>query len=274
MVDPQGQNANLRNYLEIAPYIVPAREDWNRPTIRHPDLSPSNVFIDEAGDNITSIIDWERTAVLPMFTNATVPSHFQNFGDEASEYFQFPALPDNFESLSESEKEQEMELYRRRQLHYYYLGFTSRANQAQFRAIGTPALSLRNQAIDAAGQPWEGDNISLKAQLINLSVGWPEMNIPSHLLPKPPEFPIKFTEAKTKSCLAINKEQQPSDAQMQELRNYFGCSVDGWVPAGIYDEAKRKVDEMKAHMLQIAEREEKRQEIDESWPFQDHEEIP
>ncbi|KLJ06606.1 hypothetical protein EMPG_17887 [Blastomyces silverae] len=57
MVGPQGQIVNLQNYLKIAPYIVLAREDWNRPTIRHPDLSPSNILIDEAGDNITRVID-------------------------------------------------------------------------------------------------------------------------------------------------------------------------------------------------------------------------
>ncbi|KKZ64555.1 hypothetical protein EMCG_01434 [[Emmonsia] crescens] len=272
-VDPQGQIVNLQNYLKIAPYIVPAREDWNRPTIRHPDLSPSNIFIDEAGDNITSVIDWERTVVCPMFMQARVPAHFQNFGDEASESFQFPALPENFESLSESEKELEMERYRRRQLHYYYLGFTSRANQDLFRAMGTPSHTLRNQTIDAASHPWEGDSTSLKAQLINLSINWPEMNIPSHLLPKPIEFPIKFREAEIKSTLAINEEQKSADAEMQVFRDHFNCNIDGWVPAEIYDEAKRKVDEMKAHMLQIAETEEERQDIDENWPFQDHEEV-
>ncbi|PGH09672.1 hypothetical protein AJ79_05638 [Helicocarpus griseus UAMH5409] len=247
-VDPQEQIANLRDFLEIAPYLVPARENWNRPTIRHPDLSPSNIFIDEVGDNanITSVIDWERTVILPMFMHA---------------------------KLADSEKEQEMERYQRRQLHYYYLGFTNRAKQHQFRAIGTPALTLRNQAIDAAGQPWEGDNTSLKTQLINLSINWPEMNIPSHLLPKPAEFPIRFTEEEMRSCLAINEEQKSADKEMQEFRDYFGCSVDGWVPAERYGEAKRRVDEMKVYTLQTAETEEERRDIDENWPFQDHGEI-
>ncbi|KLJ06607.1 hypothetical protein EMPG_17888 [Blastomyces silverae] len=103
-----------------------------------------------------------------------------------------------------------------------------------FRAIGTPSHTLRSQTIDAASHPWE--------------------------------------YAEIKSTLAINEEQKSADADMQAFRDHFNCNADGWVPAGIYDEARRKVDEMKAHMLQIAETEEERQDIEEGWPFQDQEE--
>ncbi|KAK2768411.1 hypothetical protein FQN54_000266 [Arachnomyces sp. PD_36] len=271
-VDPKEQILNLENYLRIALYVVPAQENWNKPTIRHPDLSPNNIFVDES-DEITSIIDWERTAILPMFMQSKVPTHFQNFGDEASEKFNVPTLPENFESLPESEKAEEMELYRRRQLHYYYLGFSSRINQAHFRAMGTPALITRNQIYDAVNRPWEGDNTSLKAQLINLSVNWSSIITPPDIH-KPENFPIKFTEAEIESCLAMDAEQKATDAQMQKFRDHFGCNIEGWVPSGMYQEAKQKVDDMKAYMLDIAETEEERKDVDENYPFQDHEELP
>lgn len=270
VVDPAEQILNLENYLKIAPYLVPARENWNTPAISHPDLSPNNIFVDEAGE-ITAIIDWERTVVLPMFIQARVPTHFQNFGDEASEAFEFPTLPENFESLPEDEKEQEMDLYRRRQLHYYYLGFTSRINEAQFRAIGTPGLITRNQIYDAARQPWEGNNTSLKAHLVNLSLNWSGLITPPDI--QKPDFPISFIEAEIKSCLAADSEQKTADEQMQKFRDHFGCNIEGWVPSQMYEEAKQKVDEMKAYMLQIAETEQERRDVDEHYPFQDHEEI-
>jgi hypothetical protein len=77
--------------------MVSSQDNLNRPTIRHPDLSPSNIFI-ESG-NISSLIDWEHAVVLPLFIQAKIPTHFQNYGDETSETFQPPALPGNFESL-------------------------------------------------------------------------------------------------------------------------------------------------------------------------------
>lgn len=267
-VHPGEQIANLQNYLGIAPYLVPAVEILNKSTIRHTNLSPTNIFVDESGD-ITSIIDWERTAVLPMFLHARVPADFQNFGDEVSESLELPSLPENFESLSKAEKERETELYRRRQIHYYYLHFMGQANEPHFRALGTPGIIARNQIYDAACEPWEGNNTSLKAQLINLSHNWASLKTEI----EKPQFPIAFSEAEMKSCLDIEAEQKTADAQMQTLRDHFGCSADGWVPAWMYEEAKQKVDDLKVHMLQIAETEQDRRDVDERYPFQDHEEI-
>lgn len=265
-VNPKDQIANLQNYLNVVPYVVPPREDWNKPTMRHPDLSPGNIFVNESGE-ISGVIDWHRTVILPMFIQARVPSHFQNFGDEASDNFKFPVLPDNFDSLPEAEKEEEMELYRRRQLHYYYLGFSSGTNEAHFRAIGTPSLTIRKQLYDAGGRPWEGNNATLKAQLINLSMSW------SQIAPQS-GFPIEYSDAEIKQCLEINAELKYSDAQIQRYRDHFGISTEGWVPAEKYEESKRKIDEMKAYILENSETEEEKRDLDENWQFQDHVEIP
>lgn len=55
-VDPQVQINHLLDYLKVAPHLIPKAEQLNVPTVRHPDLSPSNIFISDSGD-ITSIID-------------------------------------------------------------------------------------------------------------------------------------------------------------------------------------------------------------------------
>jgi hypothetical protein len=266
-VDPRPQVVNLENYLKVAPHMVPSQDNLNKPTIRHPDLSPSNIFIES--DNISSLIDWEHAVILPLFIQAKIPTHFQNYGDEASESFQFPALPENFESLLEDEKEKEMELYRRRQLHYYYLGYTSRFNEDHFRAMGNPGLVARNRLYDVACRPWEGDNMSLKAEMINSSLHWPEIADDRNNS----TFPVKYTEEEIKECLDIDAQQKRADTQMQKFRDYLGINLEGWVPAGMYDEAKQKADGLKSHLMGIAESEEERKEINNNWPFQDHEEL-
>ncbi|KFY50732.1 hypothetical protein V496_09207 [Pseudogymnoascus sp. VKM F-4515 (FW-2607)] len=111
---PQVQIKHLVDYLKVAPHLVPSGEELNAPTIRHPDLSPSNIFISEDG-NITGIIDWQHTAVLPIFLQAKIPKNFQNYGDDDSENFRRSKLAEGIDVMSESDKKVEMELYRRRQ---------------------------------------------------------------------------------------------------------------------------------------------------------------
>lgn len=149
LVDPQVQIKHFASYLRVAPYLAPDGEELNAPTIRHPDLSPSNIFISETG-NITGIIDWQHTTILPIFLQAKIPKHYQNYGDDDSENFRRPKLAEGVETMSESDREVEMELYRRRQVHYFYLGYTSSRNKPHFHAMGKHNLVLRNQLYDTA----------------------------------------------------------------------------------------------------------------------------
>lgn len=151
-VDPQAQIQHLVDYLKVAPHLVPKVEQLNVPTIRHPDLSPSNILISDSGD-ITGIIDWQHATILPIFLQAKIPKHFQNYGDDDSENFRRPKLAEDFANMTSSDKEVEMERYRRRQVHYFYLGYTSDLNKAHFHAMGKHNLVLRNQLYDTASQP-------------------------------------------------------------------------------------------------------------------------
>jgi hypothetical protein len=58
--------------------------------------------------------------------------------------FRPPKLEQDFGTLTDSDKEREMEIYRRRQVHYFYVGFTNHMNKAHFHAIGKYNLVLRN----------------------------------------------------------------------------------------------------------------------------------
>ncbi|KAH8732353.1 phosphotransferase family protein [Phaeosphaeriaceae sp. PMI808] len=268
-VDPQVQINTLLDYLKIAPHIVPERKDLNQPTIRHPDLSPNNVFVSETGD-ITGIIDWQQSAILPIFLQAKIPKHFQNYGDEDSENLLPPKLPENFDSLTESEKDREAELYRRRQLHYFYVGFTNRNNEPHFHAMGTHALVVRNRIYDVAGRPWEGDNTSLKAELVHASTCWPDI---ATSVMKRVDFPAKYSESEATECLGIDAKQKNVDEQMQRLRDFIGINIEGWVPTELYDEAKKKEQYVKYQIMSAADTENERSDLHENWPFQDHEEL-
>lgn len=55
--------------------------------------------------------------------------------------------------MTDSDKEIEIELYRRRQVHYFYVSHTSRLNKAHFHAIGKYNFILKNQLYDTVGRP-------------------------------------------------------------------------------------------------------------------------
>ncbi|KAM5458569.1 hypothetical protein MaudCBS49596_000485 [Microsporum audouinii] len=268
-VDPGVQIRSLENYLSVAPYIIPTQEYLNQPTIRHPDFSPNNIFINESGE-ISAIIDWERTSILPLFIQANIPKYFQNYGDEDSEIFKYPELPKDFDSLSDDKKELELELYRRRQTHYYYLGFTSRDNENHFRAMGSYNGVMRSRLFDVVNRPWEGDNTTLKATLTNMSSYWPGIATPEM---KEASYPLQYPPEEIKECLDIDSQQKAANTQMQNLRDSFGINIDGWVPNEMYEEASRRMADVKAQMLDIAKTKEDREDLLQNWPFQDHEEV-
>ena len=241
MVDPQTQINNLSDYLKTAQQIVPKDEDLNEPILRHADLSPNNVFVSESGE-ITGVIDRQHCVILPIFLQAKIPKHFQNYGDEDSENFQPPRLPENFDALPEIEKDKEVELYRRRQLHHFYLGFTSRNNKSHFHTIGTYDLVVRNRLYNAAGQPWEGDNVSSKVELVQSSAYWPLI---ADLANDDTESPIKYSEEDVEECLEIDAKQNKADEQMQKMRDHFGINIDGWILNDLYEDAKQKERDIK-----------------------------
>lgn len=269
MVHPKEHASSLRSYLKMAPLVVPDDESLSRPTIRHPDLSPNNVFVSDDGA-ITCMIDWQHTAIHPLFIQAKVPKHFQNYGDEESENLRPPVLPEDFESLTPEAKSEQEELYRRRQLHYFYVGHTSRNNEQHFRAMSKHDLIIRNKLFEAAGRPWEGDNTSLKAELIHACRQWPKI---ARSRARHAPCPVHFSKEEEAACLEIEKKQLEADSQVQLLRDCFPINVEGWTPTELFEEAKFKADDVRAQMIAMGESDQEKREIEELWPFQDHEEV-
>lgn len=70
----------LSDYLKMALYLdISPEHPFSRPTLRHPDLSPSNIMVNSSND-IVGVIDWQHAVVLPLCLCAGIPRHFQNWG--------------------------------------------------------------------------------------------------------------------------------------------------------------------------------------------------
>lgn len=172
------ESRSRRSYQELVViickslnFVSPAPgSPCDRPIIRHPDLQPNNIFVSDSFD-VVSLIDWQHCSVLPLFLQAGPPKYFQNYGDEDSESFVKPQLPADFDHLNEEEKEAAKEVFRRRQLHYYY--FKPQPNLT--KTILTHGVVLKQKLFQHAGDPWEGDSVTFKADLIRASQCWQEL---------------------------------------------------------------------------------------------------
>ncbi|KAH7390849.1 hypothetical protein DE146DRAFT_679939 [Phaeosphaeria sp. MPI-PUGE-AT-0046c] len=271
---PSKHLENLDNYLRVAPYLVPATNSTlTRPTLRHPDLQPNNIFV-SAELNITGLIDWQRCAILPLFLQCGIPNSLQNYGDSVSESLTLPELQPGFDDLSDNEQFQEVLLLRRRQLHYFYVATTANLNSEHYDAMSYEFSTLRRKLFEDAGSPWEGDNVTLKADLIKLTQVWPDFVASNLRTSDNAEVPcpITFSEDEEKECLRLHAAQIEADEQLQACRDVVGNGLEGWVPTEQYDETKQRERKLKADALEAAESEEERQQLIDHWIFDDFDE--
>ncbi|KAH9834716.1 26S protease regulatory subunit 4 [Teratosphaeria destructans] len=271
-VDPNEHLRNLEEFLKVAAYLVPG-EDWlNQPVIRHPDLNPNNIFVDD-GCRITSIIDWQHTTVLPLFLHAGIPSSLQNHGDPDSEPLKKPEYPSNLDELDEDDRRKDLHLYLRRLAHYYYIGATIAKLQPHYWAMTYDRGLFRKKLYQHAVEPWEGNSIPLKAHLMMLAADWSRLTgAQSQGDGDAPPCPLSIPEQEVGGTVDKMVEQEKIDRNMEILRDAIGISTDGWVSFERYDGAVAAADEMKAQALGFAESDFERDMIERHWPFDDFDE--
>lgn len=177
---------------------------------------------------------------------------------------QIPSLPSNFDELEEMQQLQEAELFRRRQLHYFYVKMTADMNVEHYGALTYDFSTLRRRLFHHASDPWEGDNITLKSDLVTLTRKWREFTHDS----KEP-CPILFADDESTECLRLARAQSEANEQLQACQDVIGVGHEGWVPIAQYDEAKACEGKLKADALDAAETEEERRRIQENWIFDD-----
>lgn len=191
--------------------------------IRHPDLQPNNIFISDSLE-IKAIIDWQHSTILPFFLHYGIPHSLQNYGDAISEssQLQTPTLPDNFETLEEREQLREAELFRRRQLLYLYIKMTAEHNPEHYHLLTHDFNTLLRRLFHHARVPWEGDNITLKADLVNLSRKWTELNCSA-------PCPVYFSDTESAECLRLERALSEADEQLRACQEVIGVGHEGWV---------------------------------------------
>ena len=219
---------------------------------------------------ISYIIDWQHATVLPLLLVAGHPPLFENPDPTPRQGLIKPTLPADYDCLSEDEKVQASELYRRRMLYHLYHVFNGVYNKPHTKAVYNPLLLPRQHLVDRAGRQWSGNLVTLRGALIQIVKNWHHLDLSTESV-----CPVTFTESELKE----HAEQEEMWFQGNALEKYWreelgDMSEEGWVRTEVYDDAVTKNQELKQTWLRTAgDDEEDRRQVEARWPFQDHEEI-
>jgi hypothetical protein len=224
----------LDDYLKLAPKLaISDNHRFARPTLRHPDLSPSNILVNDEYD-IIGLIDWQHAVILPLALCAGIPIHYQNWGDLVSETLQRPGtkLPDDFETLDENTQNEARETIRKRLVHFYYGALTLKLSGDHFDALRNENIMLRAKLYDRAAAPWEGKSLNLEHILIEVLRRWPlttgEEDPATHR--NDLQAPVQYSDQQIEACLKAVELQEEKEEELEEMREVIGIDSQGWVP--------------------------------------------
>jgi hypothetical protein len=115
----------LESYQSLTPHLLPKDplHSFNQPVLRHPDATPSNVYIDSETGHITCLIDWQHAIVQPQLLAAGYPRAFESPDDNSPRDLTLPQLPDNLADLPAPEQYAARQFHRRQLLFHFYRGF-------------------------------------------------------------------------------------------------------------------------------------------------------
>ncbi|KAH7128505.1 kinase-like domain-containing protein [Dendryphion nanum] len=269
--NPEDHANSLMDYIRLAPLLVPICSKLNLPVLRHPDLQPNNIFVSE-DLSITGLIDWQHSLVLPTFLAAGMPNSFQNYDDEQSMSFVPPQLPDDFESLDEDERLEAQEQFRRRHVHFFYLGFTQQMNEPHWHALNQETGLLKRRIFNDAGAPWEGLNTPLQMDIVRVSQNWSKVahtNSDGTI----PAFPIALGDQEKQKRIALDESLREVDSEMGRINGVLGVASDGWTSNELFERAKGRARLIREEGLAAVDDDPWLKEMTgQHWPFDDYDE--
>ncbi|KAF8591989.1 protein kinase subdomain-containing protein PKL CAK Fmp29 [Ramaria rubella] len=250
---PSDHIENLDRHLLIASSLIPRNPALGHFRIRHPDLQPSNIIISRSPDSnlqVVGLIDWQHTSILPLFLLSSIPQQLQNYDDTGWQSMTRPSLPEKLDDLDKTQQSGEMELYRRRLVHYHYVKNTEEYNELHYAALTDPMGVLRRRLFCHASDPWEGETFALKVALIQATKNW------KTLTGGGPPCPIVFDPDNVREMMKLDAEQQEADESLEAA----GCPVEQ------YERAMALSKKLKEDGLAATELEEQTQ-ILVQWPL-------
>ena len=212
------------------------------------------------------MLDWQHASILPAFLLASVPQRLQNYDHSVSQSMTQPSLPENFDDLNEAAQGYAKELHRRRLVYYHYVKSTEECNEVHHAALQYPMGVLCRRLFQHAGDPWEGETIALKVDLIEATKRW-EM-----LTEGGAPCPVVFDAEDVRETMELDTALRDADESFQLGQNLVGFGSEGWVPKDHYESTMARSKKLKEDVLAETRSAEERAEVEAHWPLDDMDE--
>jgi len=165
--------------------------------------------------------------------------------------------------LDETQQSKEKEFYRRRLVHYHYVKNTKKYNEVHYAALTESLGMFRRRLFSHASEPWEGESLALKVELIQATKNW------KTLTGEDTPCPVVFDPDDVCKTLDLDAEQREVDETLEACQDVIGHGPEGWVPVEHFEEAMTSSRKLKEDGLAGAESEEERVLFAAHWPFDD-----
>jgi hypothetical protein len=248
---PSDYTRCLEDYISLAPHLLPQSptHPFNQPTHRHPDLTPSNIFIDPATGRTTCLIDWQHSIIQPQILAAGYPPAFENPDEAIPSDLDEPKLPEELSTLSEHEQSEAKALHRQRSLFHSYRVFTGGLNKPHHAALRDRMRRLLHLLVDLAGREWDGNNVTLRGAIMRTVQHW-------HLLPDTEGkiCPVHFDEAEVERFNTVEERWAMMNAVLEEYRRRIcGMNEDGWERNEDFGPAKTELKNLEEEILAMCD---------------------
>jgi hypothetical protein len=132
---------------------------------------------------------------------------------------------------------------------------------------------LTRKVFSHAGEPWEGNSVRLRADLMYINQVWQKLvEENGHDEGEASVCPVSFTEAEIHSTMGVLKEQEETDTQLERIRSFIGITADGWTSNEEYEAAVQRARYIKQQALEDLDSDEERAMTLQHWPFADFDE--
>ncbi|WEW60945.1 hypothetical protein PRK78_006433 [Emydomyces testavorans] len=258
-LNPTEHDSLLNKYLMISPFLIPKDEDLCKPILRHPDLSLGNIILVPDSNKVLSLIDWQDAAILPLFMQAGYPA-FCEHELAIPQSMKPPELPEEFDNLSDTDKQQVWAGHRLEEANLYYNAATQLGNKLHFKAFQMPSIGLLQYLISQSGMPWDADFINLKMSLVHVSQSWDKFSAE--------DCPILFTPEEQKKALDDATEWNESAAILTQMRDGMGIDIEGGTEPENLEFAMHINQGLRTETVRHSEKHE-RELAWRTWPFKD-----
>ncbi|KAJ5155348.1 phosphotransferase enzyme family protein [Penicillium capsulatum] len=255
----------LRDYIHVAPLLLPKDQTLSQPTLWHPDLHGDSIFVNpDRPTEILSTIDWQAVNLAPLFLQV---HHLVlvEFEGPVPDGLGSIKLPDNFDDLS-PEKQLEAKKLRAAQSLYKLYDIQLLQQCPEIAQAMHLKSSFLGQVVGLAGSVFTDGEPILQGMLIRLKEGWSK--IIGESIPCPLSFSVEEKERQREDEAKWASGVELMEGVLDQIGAYQGW--DGWVNYNGYEPLKKKAKECQKEFLdRYAQSDQERCEWMAVWPFAD-----